>query len=195
MEHAWKDCLQVLANRRIKALPLIICWGAWLARNSTIFNDRPSIPEIVLAQGLSILSHFPWEKDSPAVRIIQLEQIDYSKPWDFFYRASQNENQSCGGGAILFLSLQHSFKLKMGLGPGTNNYVELMAIKLLLLFAGEKGVQTIQIFGDSMIVINWIGKLNNAIIFCCNLFWKTFLDFWTHLNPLILNMSTWSGTE
>jgi ribonuclease HI len=46
----------------------------------------------------------------------------------------------------------------MGLGLGTNNYAELMAIKLLLLFAGEKGVQTIQIFGDSMIVINWIHK-------------------------------------
>jgi hypothetical protein len=48
-----------------------------------IFNDRPYIPEIVLAQGLIIISHFPREKDSPAVRIIQLEQIDYSNPWVF----------------------------------------------------------------------------------------------------------------
>lgn len=33
-----------------------------------------------------------------------------------------------------------------------------MSLKLLLLFAGEKGVKTIQIFGDSMTVINWTQK-------------------------------------
>jgi ribonuclease HI len=46
----------------------------------------------------------------------------------------------------------------MGLGRGTNNYVELMALKLLLLFTREKGIQQIQIFGDSMNVINWTRK-------------------------------------
>jgi hypothetical protein len=46
----------------------------------------------------------------------------------------------------------------MGLGPGTNNYVELMALKLLFIFAGGEGVKPIQIFGDSMLVINWIRK-------------------------------------
>jgi hypothetical protein len=33
-----------------------------------------------------------------------------------------------------------------------------MSLKLLLLFAGEKGVKTLQIFGDSMTVINWARK-------------------------------------
>jgi ribonuclease HI len=46
----------------------------------------------------------------------------------------------------------------MGLGSGTNNYVELMALKLLLLFTREKGIQQIHIFGDSMNVINWARK-------------------------------------
>jgi ribonuclease HI len=46
----------------------------------------------------------------------------------------------------------------MGLGTGTNNLAELLALKLLLQFAGEKGVQNLQIFGDSKIVINWASK-------------------------------------
>jgi hypothetical protein len=37
----------------------------------------------------------------------------------------------------------------------TNKFVELLAMKLLLLFAKEKGINTLQIFGDSMLAINW----------------------------------------
>jgi ribonuclease HI len=44
------------------------------------------------------------------------------------------------------------------LGPGSNNFVELMALKLLLTFVGEKGLSNLQFFGDSMVIINWIRK-------------------------------------
>jgi ribonuclease HI len=44
------------------------------------------------------------------------------------------------------------------LGQGTNNFVELMALKLLLTFAGEKGILNLYIFGDSMVVITWLRK-------------------------------------
>jgi ribonuclease HI len=46
----------------------------------------------------------------------------------------------------------------MGLEKGTNNYVELVSLKLLLLFSKEKGLQQLQMFGDSMNVINWTRK-------------------------------------
>jgi ribonuclease HI len=65
--------------------------------------------------------------------------------WYYFDGDSQNTNQQCGGGAIIYLSDNHLFKLKMGLGPGRNNYAELMSLKLLILFAEEKGVKTLQI--------------------------------------------------
>jgi ribonuclease HI len=159
LEQAWKDWLQVSVHKKIKALPLIVCWGIWLARNSVIFKDKPTLPDLIASQGLSILSHFPQEKDIPAICVYQPESIDKSRPWDFFDGASQNDNQSCGGGAVLYLSDNHFFKIKMGLGQGTNNYAELMALKLLLQFSGEKGVQSIQIFGDSMNVINWTSKV------------------------------------
>jgi ribonuclease HI len=44
----------------------------------------------------------------------------------------------------------------MGLGPGTTNYVELMSLKLLLIFAKEKNVNSLHIFGDSLNVIKWV---------------------------------------
>lgn len=84
--------------------------------------------------------------------------MDSTRPWAYFDGASQNNNQLCGRGALLYLSESLFFKLKMGLETGTNNYARLTSLKLLLLFAGEKGVKTIQIFGDSMTVINWTQK-------------------------------------
>jgi hypothetical protein len=49
-------------NRNIKALPLILNWVVWLARNAVIFRDKSSLPEILVSQGLSTLEHFPQEK-------------------------------------------------------------------------------------------------------------------------------------
>jgi len=50
----------------------------------------------------------------------------------------------------------------MGLGQGTNNCVELMALLLLQKFTREQGVHTSQIFGDSMNVINWSQKIQHC---------------------------------
>jgi hypothetical protein len=44
------------------------------------------------------------------------------------------------GCASLYISKNYLYKIKMGLGTGTNNHAELMALKLLLQFAGEKEV-------------------------------------------------------
>ena len=42
------------------------------------------------------------------------------------------------------------------LGEGSNNFTELLSLKLLLIFAAEKGCITLNVYGDSMNVINWI---------------------------------------
>jgi hypothetical protein len=86
------------------------------------------------------------------------ETMDRLRPWEYFDGASQNEGQLCGGGVILHLSNSHHFKIKMGLGPRRNNFAKLMALKLLLTFVGEKWISNLQIFGDLMVVINWIRK-------------------------------------
>ena len=61
----------------------------------------------------------------------------------------------CGGGALLFLSDDHFFKIAVGLGEGTNNYAEILSLKMLLVFAIEQSVKDLSIYGDSMNIINW----------------------------------------
>ena len=68
----------------------------------------------------------------------------------------------CWGGATLFLNSTHHFQIKMGLGTGTNNYIELVALKLLLCFALERNSRKIQIFGDSLVILNWINKIQRC---------------------------------
>jgi ribonuclease HI len=58
-------------------------------------------------------------------------------------------------GQVLHLSNRVSFKIKMGLGSGTNNFAELMSLKLLL-FSKEKNVTSLQVFGDSQVVVKWV---------------------------------------
>ena len=81
-------------------------------------------------------------------------------PWGFFDGASQNN--LCGGGAILFFSEHHFFELMVGLGEGSKNSAELPSLKILLMFAAEKGCRNLNIFGDSMNVINWIKGIQHC---------------------------------
>jgi hypothetical protein len=73
MEDAWKSWLKRRDHRKIKYFPLLISWGTWLARNASIFKDRPSLHEIIVRQALSILSHFPQEKSCPTNQIFYAE--------------------------------------------------------------------------------------------------------------------------
>jgi ribonuclease HI len=82
--------------------------------------------------------------------------VDCERPWDFFDGASKNKHQICGGGTMFHISNRVSFKIKMGLRSGTNNFAELMSIKLLLLFSKEKKLTSLQVFGDSQVVVKWV---------------------------------------
>ena len=80
----------------------------------------------------------------------------------FFDGAAQNN--ACGGGALLFISDSHLFELSVGLGEGSNKFAEILSLKLLLMFAAEKGCHIIIFFGDSMNVINWIKGIQQCIL-------------------------------
>ena len=56
---------------------------------------------------------------------------------------------------MLFISDDHYYTFKAGLGFGTNNYAELIGLKLLLTLSLQHNYKHLQIFGDSQLVINW----------------------------------------
>ena len=47
----------------------------------------------------------------------------------------------------------------VGLGEGGNNRAELLSLKILLIFAAEKGCINLKVFGDSLNVINWVKRI------------------------------------
>lgn len=67
------------------------------------------------------------------------------------------QEDRCGGGAILYLSNLHLFNIEMGLGGGSNNFIELSTGKFLIQFALEK-CKGLQLFGDSQVVFDWLNK-------------------------------------
>jgi ribonuclease HI len=161
LEQVWQDWWSTRIYRGLRALPLLIIWGVWLARNSLIFKGVSLVPEITTAKSIAILSSLSTPVERVKTRQFQEEDIDKTKPWGFFDGASQNN--TCEGGGILFLSDSHYFSLTFGLGMGTNNYAELMSLKLLIAFAIEKDCHSLNVFGDSMNVINWIRGTQRCI--------------------------------
>ena len=111
--------------------------------------------ELVVANILVVFKHFPQTNLITSVRCVQVEDIDHLRPWVFFDGSSQEQQLTYGGGGCLYISTIHSFQLSIGLGRVFNNFAELMALKLLLLFVVEKNCHTLQVFGDSLIVIDW----------------------------------------
>ena len=56
----------------------------------------------------------------------------------------------------------HYFEMSVGLGAGSNNRAELLSLQLILIFAAKKGCRSLQIFGDSLNVINWVKKIQTC---------------------------------
>jgi len=153
LEEAWKAWISHSAYQGTISLPLIVIWGVWIARNSFIFKDKEVPPEIIAVKSISISSAFRQKPRPVRTKNLSIIEIEKSRPWGFFDGASQNN--LCGGGAVLFLSDNHYFKIAIGLGEGSNNYAEILSLKLLLAFATEQNIKDITIYGDSKNVINW----------------------------------------
>ena len=72
----------------------------------------------------------------------------------------------CGGGTVLFFTLENSIQFQGGFGMGSNNYVELWALRLLLIKALEWGVSSIQVFGDSRVILDWTRGNSTCNVIC-----------------------------
>ena len=81
------------------------------------------------------MSVYPLDNRPLKFRRIVNEQIDKDSPWGYFDGSAARDPQICGAGGILYLSEEHSFAFSAGLGLGTNNFVELLALKLLIILA------------------------------------------------------------
>ena len=65
-----------------------------------------------------------------------------------------------GTGGIIYLLEGHWHKYVAGVGRDSNNMAELKSLRLTLHLANSKGLQCLQVFGDSRLLIDWF-KLRN----------------------------------
>eukprot|EP00253_Pinus_taeda_P030442 PITA_30442 len=151
---AWEFWWYNYAEKNLRNLPPILCWGIWIARNRSIFNEKATPVEVIAIQSSAILASIP-EPEGPSSPNHRKDiLIKDGIPWAFFDGAAQNN--SSGAGIIIHLSPSHSLKASVGLGMGTNNFAELSALKLLLCWLIHRQVLQVQIFGDSSNVVNWV---------------------------------------
>ena len=138
-----------------KPLAIIVLWFIWKAKNLSCFEDLSLSPAQVSSFSLGMMRNIPQKQSVVSIRNIFVEFIDKTYAWGFFDGSTIGDPNICGAGGMLYLSVDHFFTFKAGLGMGTNNFAELYALKLLLTLARRNSVDKIQIFGDSQLVINW----------------------------------------
>lgn len=64
---------------------------------------------------------------------------------------------------IIHRNQNSSWAASVGVSDGTNNFVELQTLKLRLCSLIHLGIDLIQIFGDSLNVINWFNNSQRSL--------------------------------
>lgn len=152
---AFKFWWDTEATKSHGIIPLIISWGIWIARNNLIFEDIRCSEVEIATMAASLILFFSDVESHTRVREVFEENINVEIPWGYFDGAAEGDPVRCGGGIVLHLDDHNSVYCKAGLGSGTNNFTEISALRLLLITALEWGVHSLQVFGDSKIVIDW----------------------------------------
>lgn len=86
-------------------------------------------------------------------RLLSSPSFTVGKAGGFFDDATQNGVGGCG--AILRINEDLYFNLRLGCGKASNTKSELLAFWCLLYFAMVNGIPSLQVFGDSLTIVNW----------------------------------------
>jgi len=138
-------------------LPILVSWILWKARNSAIFEQTRHSATTILNWIIQLYSYYP-KKEFKKKRIphnIPSYEITHQNIGTF---DGVEQRGNCGGGGTITLHDGRVLHYKVGLGTGTNNRVELLSLWTLLWLAKRLLCEDIQVFGDSMAIIDWINE-------------------------------------
>ena len=83
-------------------------------------------------QSIGIIRYFPQENAQIKTRLAVEEEIDAALPCGYFYGVVQRDQKSWREGGFFYFLDEHWYSLIVGLGEGTNIFVELSAVRILL---------------------------------------------------------------
>jgi len=158
--NTWIDWGNINVGTKAVNLPIIVNWIIWKTRNRMIFEDREAHWPLIEAGIITAFNELPDPLAPKLRRQTPPPVIHQGTLWAFFDGAANT--QSCGGGIIFHISASHFYHIKLGLGEGTNNFAELITLRHLLHFALSHHCNSINIYGDSQIVTNWINRISSC---------------------------------
>ena len=103
----------LLHPHKLHNLPILICWGIWIAQNRSIFHDHHSSWSVISAHITTFYHLIPYDPNHPPPWSVHLETIYKYFPWAYF--AGSAQHIGCGGGEILYLLDQHFYKLSIAI--------------------------------------------------------------------------------
>ena len=160
ISHFWKESNYTLnisswisLGNTLKYLPFFLTWHIWLTRNKCIFEDKkPDVSYAVLSIK-NYLQLYPVIAQQKKLR----RNIGPTPILNFlagFFDGSSAKHMGAVG-VHLFLSQDHYYCLKLGVGLSTNTISELLDLWTLLHCAKIMGLPHLHIHGDSAVIINW----------------------------------------
>ena len=139
----------------MRTIPFHVCRLIWLARNSIIFRNIRTTPLQIVNKVQILWNERPKNYRIQKTRIIQQPVFIHDMSIGYFDGASQDGGTRCGVGAILIAPHLGRYNIKWNCGFGTNTWSELLALWGLLHLARSLGIDSIQIAGDSRIIVEW----------------------------------------
>ena len=91
----------------LRALPIILIWGAWFSRNLMIFLNIFIPPHAYVDKILAILEHFLQVKKFKPNRIITEDIINHTNPWCYFDGVVQGQPSMGGIRGVLYINDSH----------------------------------------------------------------------------------------
>ena len=67
----------------------------------------------------------------------------------------------CCASILLRINEEHLLRIKLNCGKGNNTKDELLALWFLVNFDSILGIDTLNIYGDSLVVVNWSKGIEN----------------------------------
>eukprot|EP00253_Pinus_taeda_P006554 PITA_06554 len=157
------EAWSLLHTGKSNNMPLLVCWVIWIARNQVIFQNKAPHWPVILRHTIADYELLPEANPKNTIRTNRPLNLDKTKPCAFFDGFAQDTG--CEGGALLYLSDDHYYKIQIKLGRGTNNFAELRTAKHIIHFAIQKQCSHLQLYGDSQIVCNWMNNTSHCHAF------------------------------
>jgi ribonuclease HI len=136
------------------SLPVVVRWVTLLERNNLLFDNGSTFPLVVASK---VMFFYNAEKNLQVTPSLKKNRFlpPLKKQMCWFDGAATGDGKNSGVGGILTVAHKHFIKWTFNLGCSTNNRAELLGVFTTLHLAKFLSLQTLDILGDSKLVINW----------------------------------------